>query len=391
MSNIAFIHIEYPCGGAEKVTAFVAHALQKQGHTCHLLALRIAAPKLTETDQSLHIHTLEGNEIFDDQARASIIRHLQDLAIDFVVISYIGIPFFREIHEKTQAQIVFTNHSMPFWEDHLLKASAQANAQKSPFKKLEWLLFRKWKYALPALVRKKTLRVYRQIYAHVDAYICLCEAYKQEVEKALHIAPSTSKVSAIYNPITVPEHTVVRDKKNQVVFMGRLSRDDKRIDRLLRIWQHVDHLTDWELCIYGEGPDEQPLREQAKQLQLKHIHFKGFIKDTQKIYDQAAIICLTSAYEGWPLILLEAQTNGVIPIAMNCSKGVETIISQPGQNGFLIPAEDEKRFAKELLKLMQASDSERSQWQEQAIQNAAQYAAPQIIQQWEELFLRLSK
>ncbi len=391
MSNIAFIHIEYPCGGAEKVTSFVAQALQERRHTCHVLSLRIVDEKLTETDKSLHLHTLAGKEIFDDQARASIIQHLQDLAIDFLVISYIGIPFFQEVKEKTQAKIVFTNHSMPFWEDHFLKAGAQANAQKSWTKKVEWMLFRKWKYAIPALVRKKTLRVYRQIYDHVDAYVCLCDAYKQEVEKALHLNPATSKVEAIYNPITLPAHTIVHEKKKQVVFVGRLSRCDKRIDRLLRIWQHVQHLSKWELCIYGEGPDEGALRQQATALQLKNIHFMGFVKDTQQIYDQAAIICLTSAYEGWPLILLEAQANGVIPVAMNCSKGVEAIISHPGKNGILIAAEDETHFAQALLSLMELSEGERNDMQTYCIENAAHYTASQVALQWEALLAHLSK
>lgn len=64
------------------------------------------------------------------------------------------------------------------------------------------------------------------------------------------------------------------------------------------------------------------LRKQIKKQNIKQVTLCGYTSDPQEVYKDASILCLTSSFEGWGLVLAEAHNNGVVPIAFECSAGV---------------------------------------------------------------------
>ena len=179
------------------------------------------------------------------------------------------------------------------------------------------------------------------------------------------------------------------DKKKQLLFVGRMSYDDKRADRLIHIWHKIYRkMPDWELVLVGDGDERIRLETLVAKLHLERVVFAGYHADVRRFYNDSLVLCLTSNYEGWPLVLTEAQANGVIPVAFNCTAGVCEILEPTGVNGVLIPPFSKKRYAKELLALLQNPQKCR-EIQKNVIMKARNYSPDKIGEKWYALFERL--
>lgn len=179
-------------------------------------------------------------------------------------------------------------------------------------------------------------------------------------------------------------------KKKIVLYSGRMSHGDKRVDRLLKIWKKVSKLApDWSLILVGDGPDFTTIKKLANSLGLERVSFVGYVSDVSSYYRDAAILCLTSEWEGWGLSLTEAQANGVVPVAMNCSAGVETILSPSGVNGVLVPHRDLDTFAVALLELMH-NPQKLAKMSRNVVQKVKEYDVEVTKHKWMALFDRLT-
>lgn len=194
---------------------------------------------------------------------------------------------------------------------------------------------------------------------------------------------------ALINPAEPRQHPVLA-KKKQVVFMGRLEFHQKRIERLVRIWSRVERsgrCRDWHLKIYGDGWYREKLEKEIKALGLERCTLEGYTKDVDGVFSVSAINCMVSQYEGFPMSLIEAQANGCIPMAFDVCEGIRYIIGEGNQAGVLVPPFDEKKYAEELLSLMQ-DDFRRTKLQKAALEKVKDYDMAQNLPVWEELYQR---
>ena len=120
---------------------------------------------------------------------------------------------------------------------------------------------------------------------------------------------------------------------------------------------------DWYVKIVGDGTDKKRLKELVAKYNLKNIVFCGS-RNPLALYKEAKLLCLTSNSEGFPLVILEALQNKVIPITFGSFESAYDIIKN-GRNGFIIKPFDIKEFAqkiellidnKQLLETMANSD-----------------------------------
>ena len=149
----------------------------------------------------------------------------------------------------------------------------------------------------------------------------------------------------------IPSEMNHSQKDNRVLFVGRLYSEVKGCDKLLRIWKEATKdIKDWHLDIVGDGRDKQNLIELAKELDIKNCSFHGYC-DPQPFYEKAQIFCMTSIYEGFGMVLTEAMQHGVVPIAFNSYSSVHDIITD-NKDGYIIPAFNEKVYAKSLRELI---------------------------------------
>ena len=388
--NIAFIHDVFPAGGGERVTIDIANYLSEQGYNIYIFTTLLSSNLYTEDQLKncivivLPERYIETSEIDADE----MISNINSLNISIVISVGRKLDYLSKIQSNTICKFVYALHSIPFWEKEYIIDRARKRRQKSFFAKLEWLTISYPKHMLFKKALRKTQKSYREIYNNVDAFTVLCDEYKKDLLKGLNISSNNDKVTVIPNS----EHNranVSLNKQKNVLYVGRLSYLDKRLDRLIDAWSIIyKQVSDWNLIIVGDGDMRQELENQVKENHINNIHFVGATHNVQHYYDDASILCLTSTFEGWPLCLTEAQANGVVPIAFDCSAGVHHILAPSGTNGFLIPCFDIQKYADTLLHLMN-DESLLAEMQQQVLTKSKEYASEIVGEKWKNLFDKL--
>ncbi len=158
------------------------------------------------------------------------------------------------------------------------------------------------------------------------------------------------------NIIVIPNALNVIDtdtaiKKNQIVTVGRLSRE-KGQAVLIRAFAALE-VTDWSLHIVGDGRERANLEILVSELKISdRVHFYGHLKNFNTILGQSDIFVLPSLYEGFPNALIEAMSVPLACICSDCVAGPSDII-QHGDNGFLFEPGNEKRLTELMGELIQ--------------------------------------
>ena len=126
----------------------------------------------------------------------------------------------------------------------------------------------------------------------------------------------TDKLSAIPNPLIFNSETIDRGpKENVILVVSRLEEQSKRISLVLKAFKYVEK-NGWRLIIVGDGPDKDTYINYVKKNSVKNVSFVG-TTDPKPYYRKAKIFLMTSAYEGWPLTIIEAMQFGVVPVVFD--------------------------------------------------------------------------
>lgn len=217
-----------------------------------------------------------------------------------------------------------------------------------------------------------------------DKMVLLSEKFKP-IFFPTRIFPT--KIAAISNFISeglINQEVDLSEKKKEVLFVGRLDNKQKRIDLLLQIWSKVEnHVNNWILNICGEGQDEFMLKKMKEDLGLRNAYFRGFVKP-EDYYRTASVFCMTSAIEGFGLVLAEAACFGCVPMAFNSYEAVEDIITD-NENGRLIQPFDIDAYANALMELIE-NEELRMRLALNAKRDVKRFGPEKIMDDWENLF-----
>ena len=201
---------------------------------------------------------------------------------------------------------------------------------------------------------------------------------------------NNKKIIAIPNPIkSLPYKTSTIENK-KVIAAGRLTHQ-KNFASLIRSWNSVvNNHPDWSLEIYGDGAEYNNLLTLISNLKLeKHVFLKGHSYNIFEEMANASIFTLTSAFEGFGLVIVEAMSCGLPVISYNCPCGPKDIISD-GTDGFLVPLNDEQCLA-EKINLLIENEALRKQMSEAALIKSQKFTAKEVISIWMNLFNTLKK
>lgn len=367
-------------GGIHRVTEVLLKAFAKRFNVYCLMAKKT----LVDT-QSNHYYLPNKDELMCRENINYAQQLQQKLRIDFIInqdaISPYSSAFILEAKNENVKllSVVHNSISSIYGMDGKLPMSIQ---NRLPFiirNSINLLCVKYFKY--------KYLKQWKKMYRRSDKLIMLDDAYIDEMKSFLECADEEQKIISIPNPVTLITEEVIKTKEHKkVLYVGRLSYE-KNVKMLLQIWSLVQEKhPDWSLDIVGEGELRSQLERYVCENNIHRVTFYGK-QNPIRYYNEASIFCMTSFFEGMPLVLLEAMAFGCIPIAFNSFKSVSSIIDNE-KDGYIIPAFNIIEYANCLSQLMHL-ETLRATMTVMTIRKSQMFSVDNIINKWHFLFENL--
>jgi GalNAc-alpha-(1->4)-GalNAc-alpha-(1->3)-diNAcBac-PP-undecaprenol alpha-1,4-N-acetyl-D-galactosaminyltransferase len=197
--------------------------------------------------------------------------------------------------------------------------------------------------------------------------------------RTVWVIPNPARPMSLTNPGSTRSST-----GRIILAMGRMV-PAKGFDLLLSAFAHcASRCPDWRLRIVGEGPDREALRILANRLGLKsRVAFDSTVRDPVDAFLDADLFVLSSRFEGFPNVLLEAMACGLPVISFDCRSGPREII-RDGLDGILVPPNDVEALAEAMVRLMRAGD-ERRRLGARAIEVTDRFSLTKVSAMWREV------
>jgi glycosyltransferase involved in cell wall biosynthesis len=230
-------------------------------------------------------------------------------------------------------------------------------------------------------------RLARTLYPQADALVGVSKGLADDLREQLPEAREL--VSTIYNPVVTPDfaermkvlphHAWLRDRSVPVlVSIGRLTRQ-KDYPTLVHAFARLRKERRLRLVVYGGGPDQEKLEALAAELGLSDsVDFAGFVVDPLPELARAAVFVMSSAWEGFGNVLVEALACGCPIVSTDCPSGPAEILNG-GRFGRLVAVGDVDALARAVAQALDEpadTDALRARAEEFTVAHAAdQYLA----------------
>ncbi|MCB9202878.1 MAG: glycosyltransferase [Flavobacteriales bacterium] len=320
--SILFILPDLNPGGAERIVTTILNHIDLDKYSPKLMLMRKEGVYLEILKSEIEIVDLKIQRI-----RQSI----------FPILKYIY---------KHKPDIVFTGYG-------------EVNAFLSPFVPL----FRNTKFiaretnVVSQHITKKTIQFFYKFYPNFKTIICQSDDMMHDLIQNFGIKKQT--ITKINNPVDVEfiqnktqesfDEPLYKNVNKKVIAIGNLS-SRKGIDNLLKVFSYLkDEPID--LFILGDGAQKEEYINLKEELKLEKVHFLGIKKNPYNYLQNSDLFILSSRYEGFPNVLLEAGVCGTYALANNCPGGINEII-QDGINGEIADIENHQEFSKKIKEVL---------------------------------------
>ena len=185
-----------------------------------------------------------------------------------------------------------------------------------------------------------------------------------------------------------PQQASTCDNK-QVIFVGRFN-EQKGLEYLIETWVKVHHLhNDWTLHMYGEGEQESMLRQLIQKASLeKVVIVHRPTKLIMEKYLESSIFLLTSRFEGFGMVLIEAMSCGLPIVSFDCPCGPADVIRN-GEDGYVVEHLNTDEAAQRVCLLIE-NPILRKEMGIQARKNIQRYDRDVVMKRWTDLFVKVS-
>ena len=181
----------------------------------------------------------------------------------------------------------------------------------------------------------------------------------------------------MYNPVRIKSNKESSLDHHNIIFIGRIA-PQKRVYLLTEIFDTFQKENKkWNLNIYGSGSDN-------KIIMNENIHLHGPISDVKEKLLESDIFALTSSFEGFPMVVLEAYECGIPVITFNFKTSCSEVVKD-GETGFIVEMDNKEEYIAKLNKL--CSDIElRKKMGQNAKKYAQKFYPETVAQRWYKLF-----
>lgn len=386
--NILFVTRSLMTGGVSIVSVILANNLAKRGYNVSLFILsQNLGEQRKKVDEKVDVFYGDGIEY--NRKNVELLRGiLKNKSIDIVInqwgLHWMNIKLIRKAQGNKPIKVFSVYHNDPASNGRLQTINIKLEKAKSRKEKIFLDLQKRF-------VRFVTSKSMRYVYNHSDKYLLLSQCYIDNFKDFVKIS-NINKLDVQTNPITIDatfDENELSGKEKTIIFIGRLDSIQKRVSRILQAWSLLEKDNkDWKLKIVGDGEEKKHLEELIRDYDLHNVSLEGF-RNPVEYYRKASILVLASEFEGFPLVLPESMSFGVVPVVYASYPAVYDIIEDK-IDGLILPYNtqgfDPHDFAFLLQSLMRLPNMDLLQMQKKAIEKSKNYSIDVIIKQWEEKF-----
>lgn len=386
--NILFLMKVFEVGGQEVVTSTLAQSFVSHGHSVTIVSFKQPNPLMLERlDKRIEVFTLGEFRYSKDNVerlRFILINKQINIVINQWGLPYIPAKVLDKARKGLAIKTITVYHNSPDSNARIKEVEIVLLQTTNRLKR--WMLRCK-KFAFKQI----TSQSMRYVYNHSDLYMVLSPSFIDKfkdftgIKRPNHLIVQT-------NPVTVDASDYVfspEKKRKEIIYMGRIDYNQKRVYRVIDTWSVLEkQFPDWLLTVVGDGPERKKLEQQAKGLGLQHVSFEGF-QSPKPYYERASILILTSEYEGFPLVLAEGMSFGVVPVVYGSYSAVYDIIKHK-ENGMIVQPQNGKFEVNEMAKQLAfviENESKRNEMAQNAILTSKRdYSLENIYRSWKEVF-----
>lgn len=376
-------------GGIERVSSILGKEWQKKHHVSFISYCTSPLKYKYDNVCGIPRHFLPDDRAMDSEDNYRfLLQYLSDNRIDILLNQFsdemeMGRLCIR-VHEASGIKLVSTLHFAVTHKTDAIRTSffiRQKEGKAVSRYLLDAMFWMRFRLFSKRKIEQEFGRYFRGIYQYSDLMVLLSDKFSTDFRRLLgKQITDYSKLIAINNP--VPTELIglhPHSKEKMIVWCGRLEYSYKRIDRMLEVWKcfQASH-PDWSLYVLGGG-NLPMFRRLADRSGLKNINFEGFC-NPYEYYERAAILCMTSSSEGWPMVLVEGMAHGCVPIVYNSFASLTDIVMD-GMNGFIAKAFDEKEYVRKLSVLADNS-SLRERMSLRGMEYIEQFDSKRIAGRW---------
>ncbi|MBP5716045.1 MAG: glycosyltransferase [Bacteroidales bacterium] len=391
--SILFFIGKYPnFGGTERITTLLANHFCQQGCSVTILACESKCDmSLMGLDKRVNVYWLPNSSPKPNASNVRYVRHILQKHQINIIFNQWCLPFFVTVmlnwaRRGMNVRLISVLHGIPNCSKKLLIAQDKMRMATNPLEKAVRNLA---KNITDWSIRKSI----KWVYYHSDYYVLLSPRFIPLMQDYASLS-DVHKVLAIGNPITIQTSysslEFLKKKEKQILYVGRLDKENKRVDRVLQVWQTLQSKhPDWKLVLVGDGPHRTELENYVHENRLERVLFTGFIKeDPIAYYKQSAILLLTSDLEGFGLVIVEAMSYGVVPVVYGSYESVYDIITD-GRDGFITHTPFDCEEMSERVATLMNDTALRQSMSEQAVESSKRFELSNILNQWNELITKV--
>jgi glycosyltransferase involved in cell wall biosynthesis len=319
MSKILIYLHSFEGGGAERNSALLANEFARRGHRVLIAVDKIAGPNRELLSKLVEVRHLDSDSHMGD---ISVLRKVVKKFRPDIQYAHVGL---------SPIKVLIATLGIFTWKKIVISYHSSYDARARPGGRMT--------YKLAAFLTRMA-----------GSTIAVSKDVRNELVHKFWA--SKNRIRVVHNPVDIEWIELQASEakprwlngRKYILSAGRLIHQ-KDYPTLLRAFSKIQSKIDHDLVILGEGPLRQSLEALINELELStRVHMPGYLRNPFPIYRHADLFVLSSVFEGFGNVIVEALSLGIPVVATHCPGGPKEILDG-GRYGSLVSVGDTDKLA----------------------------------------------